>query len=122
MPNPVDAIERGGRAQASPAEGTPCGESQREGASRGEHPAVVAYFNSEHARHNAGGQDSRVDVASGDASADCVADAGDCIYPDDIDDWAERFEVTPEQLRAAMRRVGARADDVARYLANPDVV
>ena len=122
MSNQVNAAEPVARAQASPAEDAPCGESRRDGASRGERPSVVAYFNAEHARHTAGDEDARLDVASGDASVDCVADAGDCIYPDDIDDWAERFEVTPEQLRAAMRRVGARADDVARYLANPDVV
>jgi hypothetical protein len=56
------------------------------------------------------------------AEADLPADPGDVIYPDDIDDWAERLEVTPEQLRAAIRRAGSRADDVARFLGNPDVI
>ncbi|MDB5808610.1 MAG: hypothetical protein JWN94_732 [Betaproteobacteria bacterium] len=69
------------------------------------------------------------DVNNGMASRDPaqpasegIDEAGEVIYPDDIDDWAERLEVTAEQLRAAMRRVGPRADDVERYLGNPDVV
>jgi hypothetical protein len=111
-----------GKPAASVTDDAPCSEPRHAGAVR-ERPAVVAYFNAEHSRNEAGGDESRLDIASGDAMMDCVATAGgDCIYPDDIDDWAERFEVTPEQLRAAMRRVGARADDVARYLGNPDVV
>ena len=48
-------------------------------------------------------------------------DASDHIYPGDIDEWAERLDVTREQLRVAVRRVGNRIDDVVRFLGNPDI-
>jgi hypothetical protein len=49
------------------------------------------------------------------------ADANEVIYPEDIDEWAERLDVTREQLRVAIRQVGTKVDDVARFLGNPDV-
>ena len=33
----------------------------------------------------------------------------------------ERLDVTREQLRVAIRHVGFKVDDVARFLGNPDV-
>jgi len=36
----------------------------------------------------------------------------------EVRDWAKRFNVTPEQLRAAVAAVGSRAEDVERHL-NP---
>lgn len=48
-------------------------------------------------------------------------DSSDHIYPEDIDEWAERLDVTREQLRVAVRRVGSRVDEVARFLGNPDI-
>ena len=87
------------------------------GPARRERPAVVAYF-------NPGGSRPEDEAAAAGSDDAPVTDAGggEHIYPDDIDDWAERFEVTPEQLRAAIRRVGAQVDAVERYLGNPDVV
>lgn len=79
--------------------------------------SVVAYFNREPAHPSSG---AAADSSRGDPAADSVV--SEVIYPEDVDDWAARLEVTREQLQAAIRRVGARVDDVARYLANPDVV
>lgn len=90
---------------------------RQSGPARRERPAVVAYFNPGSTRPD----EEAAASSAGDEPA-MEAGAAEHIYPEDIDDWAERFEVTPEQLRAAIRRVGAQVDAVERYLGNPDVV
>ena len=62
-----------------------------------------------------------VSVADAAAQLNPGEDASEIIYPEDIDKWAERIDVTREQLRVAIRQVGSRVDDVARFLGNPDV-
>lgn len=34
----------------------------------------------------------------------------------EVRDWARRFGVTPEQLKAAVKAVGSRADEVEKHL------
>jgi len=34
----------------------------------------------------------------------------------ELRDWAQKFGVSPEQLKAAVARVGDRADEVERFL------
>jgi len=34
----------------------------------------------------------------------------------ELRDWAQKFGITPDQLKAAVARVGDRADEVERYL------
>ena len=93
----------------------------------------MAETNSHSGRRAHGGNaelDDRLDAEKaidGATPADAAAqldpgtDPNDLIYPEDIDKWAERLDVTREQLRVAIRQVGSRVDDVARYLGNPDV-
>jgi hypothetical protein len=98
---------------------------------RRERIAVAAYYNAER-RGFAGNAElddwldaeKAIDGATpADAAAqlDQSADASELIYPEDLDVWAERLDVTREQLRVAIRQVGSRVDDVTRFLGNPDV-
>jgi hypothetical protein len=92
---------------------------------------VAAYYNAER-RGFAGNAElddwldaeKAIDGATpADAAAqlDQSVDASELIYPEDLDVWAERLDVTREQLRVAIRQVGSRVDDVTRFLGNPDV-
>ena len=74
--------------------------------------------------HYDGYDGERRGISAEDAAAQLdpmSSDSSDHIYPEDIDEWAERLDVTREQLRGAVRRVGSRVDDVARFLGNPDI-
>jgi hypothetical protein len=100
-------------------------------ASRRERIAVAAYYNAERRGFEGNNElddwldaEKSIDgVSAADAAAqlDPGADANEVIYPEDIDEWAERLDVTREQLRVAIRQVGTKVDDVARFLGNPDV-
>ena len=100
-------------------------------ASRRERIAVAAYYNAERRGFEGNNElddwldaEKSIDgVSAADAAAqlDPSADANEVIYPEDIDEWAERLDVTREQLRVAIRQVGTKVDDVARFLGNPDV-
>ena len=100
-------------------------------ASRRERIAVAAYYNAERRGFEGNNElddwldaEKSIDgVSAADAAAqlDPDADANEVIYPEDIDEWAERLDVTREQLRVAIRQVGTKVDDVARFLGNPDV-
>ena len=98
---------------------------------RREHIAVAAYYNAERRGFSGNAEfddwldaEKAIDGATPDDAAaqlDPGTDSSDLIYPEDIDEWAERLDVTREQLRVAIRHVGSRVDDVARFLGNPDV-
>ena len=96
---------------------------------RRERIAVAAYYNAERRGFSGNAElddwldaEKTIDGATpDDAAAQLDTDPGDLIYPEDIDKWAERLDVTREQLRVAIRQVGSRVDDVARFLGNPDV-
>jgi hypothetical protein len=100
-------------------------------ASRRERIAVTAYYNAERRGFEGNNElddwldaEKSIDgVSAADAAAQLNpdADASEVIYPEDIDEWAERLDVTREQLRVAIRQVGSKVDDVARFLGNPDV-
>ena len=100
-------------------------------ASRRERIAVAAYYNAERRGFEGNNElddwldaEKSIDgVSAADAAAQLNpgADASEVIYPEDIDEWAERLDVTREQLRVAIRQVGTKVDDVARFLGNPDV-
>ncbi len=107
------------------------GNDPAEEASRRERIAVAAYYNAERRGFEGNNElddwldaEKSIDgVSAADAAAQLNpgADASEVIYPEDIDEWAERLDVTREQLRVAIRQVGTKVDDVARFLGNPDV-
>jgi len=98
---------------------------------RRERISVAAYYNAERSGFAGNTElddwldaEKAIDGATpADAAAQLEpsADASELIYPEDIDEWAERLDVTREQLRVAIRQVGSRVDDVTRFLGNPDV-
>ena len=100
-------------------------------ASRRDRIAVAAYYNAERRGFEGNSElddwldaEKSIDgISAADAAAQLNpgADASEVIYPEDIDEWAERLDVTREQLRVAIRQVGSKVDDVARFLGNPDV-
>jgi len=119
-----------GRARTSQEESR-AGTSGDPESARRERIAVAAYYNAEH-RGFAGNAElddwldaeKAIDGATlADAAAqlDPGTDPGDLIFPEDLDAWADRLDVTREQLRVAIRHVGSRVDDVTRFLGNPDV-
>ena len=120
-----------GRVTAVSANDEQRGNDPAEEASRRERIAVAAYYNAE--RRGSEGNNELDDWLDAEKSIDGVsaadaaaqlnpgADASEVIYPEDIDEWAERLDVTREQLRVAIRQVGTKVDDVARFLGNPDV-
>jgi hypothetical protein len=127
--------QRGGSERAALRPAGCGGDTSASGsAPRREHLSIAAYFNpqSRPGAPEAGFGDGRAEAVgtlAGTDPADAAAqleagpgDAGDSIYPENVDDWADRLDVTREQLRAAIRRVGSRVDDVTRYLGNPDVL
>ena len=120
-----------GRVTAVPANDDQRGNDPAGEASRRERIAVAAYYNAERRRFEGSNElddwldaEKSIDgISAADAAAqlDTGADATEVIYPEDIDEWAERLDVTREQLRVAIRQVGSKVDDVARFLGNPDV-
>ena len=96
--------------------------------------SIAAYFNPQRSQSGADSRElenrfERKTQFAGTEPADAAAqldaasgDATDSRYPADLDLWADRLDVTREQLRAAIRRVGSRVDDVTRYLGNPDIL
>ena len=109
-----------------------CGGFERDSeAERRERIAVAAYYNAERRGFSGNAElddwldaEKAIDGATpADAAAqlDPGTDSSELIYPEDIDKWAERLDVTREQLRVAIRQVGSCVDDVARFLGNPDV-
>jgi hypothetical protein len=100
-------------------------------AGRRERIAVAAYYNAERRGFSGNAElddwldaEKAIDGATpADAAAqlDSSTDSSELIFPEDVDEWAERLDVTREQLRVAIRKVGLRVDDVARFLGNPDV-
>ena len=118
---------RGSVSQAEDRVGT----QSRPESVRRERIAVAAYYNAERRGFSGNAElddwldaEKAIDGATPDDAAaqlDPGADSSDLIYPEDIDEWAERLDVTREQLRVAIRQVGSRFDDVARFLGNPDV-
>lgn len=120
-----------GRVTAVSANDEQRGNDPAEEASRRERIAVAAYYNAERRGFEGNNElddwldaEKSIDgVSAADAAAQLNpgADASEVIYPEDIDEWAERLDVTREQLRVAIRQVGTKVDDVARFLGNPDV-
>jgi hypothetical protein len=120
-----------GRVTAIPANDEQRGKDTAGEEARRERIAVAAYYIAE--RRGFAGNNELDDwldaeksiegISAADAAAqlDPGADASEVIYPEDIDEWAERLDVTREQLRVAIRQVGSKVDDVARFLGNPDV-
>lgn len=119
------------RAPAKPPQSKASVQSADPEVARQERIAVAAYYNAER-RGFAGNAElddwldaeKAIDGATpADAAAQLEgsADASELIYPEDLDEWAERLDVTREQLRVAIRQVGSRVDDVTRFLGNPDV-
>jgi hypothetical protein len=116
---------------AGPANDDQRGNDPAEDASRRDRIAVAAYYNAERRGFEGNNElddwldaEKSIDgVSAADAAAQLNpgADATEVIYPEDIDEWAERLDVTREQLRVAIRQVGSKVDDVARFLGNPDV-
>jgi hypothetical protein len=51
-----------------------------------------------------------------------TAGAEESIEDEQIELWAQRLEVSEEQLNAAIKHVGRRVERVRRFLANPDVL
>ena len=52
---------------------------------------------------------------TGDRKRINVNEEGECLY------WAEKFDVTPDELKRAVYKYGLMADDVARALRKHDV-
>jgi hypothetical protein len=121
QPNPTNSPQSSGG-------GTHGGDTEP---ARRERIAVAAYYNAERSGFAGNTElddwldaEKAIDGATpADAAAqlDQSADASELIYPEDIDEWAERLDVTREQLRVAIRQVGSRVDDITRFLGNPDV-
>ena len=119
------------RVTAVPANDDQRGNDPGSEASRRERITMAAYYNAER-RGFDGNHDlddwldaeksiDGVSAAAVAAQLDPGADASEVIYPEDIDEWAERLDVTREQLRVTIRQVGSKVDDVARFFGNPDV-
>ena len=119
-----------GRVTAVPANDDQRGNDPVE-VSRRDRIAVAAYYNAERRGFEGNSElddwldaEKSIDgISAADAAAQLNpgADASEVIYPEDIDEWAERLDVTREQLRVAIRQVGSKVDEVARFLGNPDV-
>ena len=119
------------RVTAVPANDDQRGNDPATEPSRRERIAVAAYYNAERRGFEGNNElgdwldaEKSIDgISAADAAAQLNpgADASEIIYPEDIDEWAERLDVTREQLRVAIRQVGSKVDDVTRFLGNPDV-
>jgi hypothetical protein len=113
----------GGSPEAAPASEPT---AKASGKPEPEHIAVAAYYRAEQ-RGFAG--DQQVDdwlsaekalaaegAAMGDDDLKARGVPVEDIQPDEVEQWAERLDVTPERLRVAIQRVGPVSSEVRRFL------